>query len=183
MNRESPMVPDGEIVDRVRRGDAQAYGTLVQRYEQAVFAAVLLLIKDRHAAEDVTQDVFTQGYLKLRSLRDHSRFPYWLMKIARREAGRVLKQKHRVRALPINCPVESKRVSGDGRLLDEDKEHLLRCVQKLPVHERLTISLRYFGGHSVQQIAEMTGRPVGTVTKRLSRAIERLRESLEKEKR
>jgi RNA polymerase sigma-70 factor (ECF subfamily) len=182
MNKESAIIPDAEIVDRVRQGDAQAYGTLVQLYEQAVFAAVLLLIKDRHAAEDVTQDVFTRGYARLRTLRDDSRFASWLMKIARREANRALKQKRRARVLPINCPVESTGVSGDGRLLDEEKEHLLRCVQKLPVHERLTISLRYFGGHSVQQIAEMTGRPVGTVTKRLSRAIERLRESLEKEK-
>ncbi|MHC4442797.1 MAG: RNA polymerase sigma factor [Planctomycetota bacterium] len=173
---------DAEIVARVKQGKVQAYGTLVERYEQAVFATVLSLTKDRYMAEDVTQDVFTQGYLKLCTLRDDSRFAFWLMKIARRHARQALRQRNRLRALPIGSADESTGVGDDGRLLDEDKEHLLWHVQKLPVHERLTLSLRYFDGHSVQQIAEITGRPVGTVTKQLSRAIERLRKSFKQEK-
>jgi RNA polymerase sigma-70 factor (ECF subfamily) len=51
---------------------------------------------------------------------------------------------------------------------------LLDAIARLPDHERLVISLRYFDARSIAEVAELTGRPVGTVTKQLSRAIARL---------
>jgi RNA polymerase sigma-70 factor (ECF subfamily) len=48
-------------------------------------------------------------------------------------------------------------------------------VARLPEHERLVVVLRYLNGHSVAEVAAALGRPVGTVTKQLSRAIERLK--------
>ena len=59
-----------------------------------------------------------------------------------------------------------------------ERERLLRCVQALPAHERAAVSLRYFEGHGVNDIARITGSAVGTITKQLSRAIQRLREQL-----
>lgn len=170
-----------EIVDKAKQGDLPAYGTLVERYERAVFATVFSIVGDRHAAEDVTQDVFILGFQKLKLLRDPTRFPHWLLKVARREAVRAAKRQRRRRVLPITGTADPPDADSNSRLLEEDKEHLLRHVQRLPMHERLTILLRFFDGHSVREISEMTGRPVGTVTKRLSRAIERLRRSLKSE--
>ena len=57
-------------------------------------------------------------------------------------------------------------------------QHLLAAVAGLPEHERVVVVLHYVEGHSAQTIAEMTGRPLGTVTKQLSRAVGRLRQSL-----
>lgn len=73
------MVPDAEVVERVRCGDVQAYGALVDRYERAVFAAVLPLLGNQQAAEDTAQDVFVQGYLRLGTLRDGRKFGAWLI--------------------------------------------------------------------------------------------------------
>ncbi|NLS93464.1 MAG: RNA polymerase sigma factor [Planctomycetaceae bacterium] len=170
-----------EIVDRAKRGDLQAYGTLVERYERTVFAAVFSIMGDSHAAEDVTQEVFIQGYRKLASLRDTSRFAHWLLSVARREAVRAASRAHRRRHLPIPETIDPPAENSNGSLLEEDKANLLRHVQDLPAHERLVVSLRYFDGHTMREIAEITGRPVGTVTKRLSRAIDRLRNSLKLE--
>jgi len=169
-----------ELVDKAKRGDLQAYGTLVERYERTVFAAVLSIVGDVHSAEDVTQEAFLLGYRKIRSLRDADRFPQWLLKVARREAVRAARRQRRRSLLPIEGTVEP-AADSNGSLLTEDKEQLLRHVQELPEHERLAVSLRYFDGHTVREIAEITGRPVGTVTKRLSRAVERLRHSLKSE--
>jgi len=177
------MMPDTEIVERVRRGDVQAYGALVERYERAVLGTALAVVRNRHAAEDITQEVFIQGYCKLGTLRDGSRFGYWLMKIARRHTRRALRERNRTKLLSIGVTGEPAGVGDDGRVLGDERERLLRHVQQLPVHERLVIGLRFFDGHSVQQIADMTGRPVGTITKRLTRAIERLRQSLQLEAR
>lgn len=171
----SPIPTDAEIIARVLGGDLHAYGALVDRYERAVFAAALSVVRDRHAAEDVTQDVLTRGYLQLGTLRDGSRFGFWLLRIARREAWHS--RRNRVKAKEtIEASIQNKSgASRDGRLLDDAKEQLLADVQCLPEHERLMISLRYFAGHTVQEIATMTGRPVGTVTKQLSRTVKRLR--------
>ena len=54
-------------------------------------------------------------------------------------------------------------------------EDLLAAVARLPEHERIVIVLRYVDGRSVAEVAAALGRPIGTVTKQLSRAIERLK--------
>ena len=165
------IVPDAVLIDRIRAGDVQAYGTLVERYERGILGAVLAIVRDRHAAQDVVQDVFVQCYLKLPALRDGSRFGWWLFKAARRQAVRTSRGLKRSSMLRVATDLPD-----DSNALHEDEQQqLLSLVRRLPAHERLMISLRYFDGHSVKEIAQMTGRPIGTVTKQLSRALERLR--------
>ena len=178
----SPVPSDADIIDRVRRGDVQAYGLLVERYERGVLAAVLPVVRDAHVAQDVTQDVFVQCYLKLATLRASARFGYWLLTVARREAVRAARH-HRRRIGQQLVDESAISAPGNGQLLDDERQHLLDCVQHLPAHERLAVTMRYFDGRSVQQIADITGNPVGTVSKRLSRAIDRLRGKLESGKR
>ena len=62
--------------------------------------------------------------------------------------------------------------------LDENKQHLLEMIQTLPKSERQVIMLRYFGPHTVRELAEVVGRSVGTVTKQLSRGHKRLKSRL-----
>jgi RNA polymerase sigma-70 factor (ECF subfamily) len=165
------LVPDAVLIDRIRAGDVQAYGTLVERYERGILGAVLAIVRDRHAAQDVVQDVFVQCYLKLPALRDGSRFGWWLFKAARRQAVRTSRRIKRSSTTRVVTDLPH-----DSNALQEDEhQQLLTLVRRLPAHERLMVSLRYFDGHSVKEIAQMTGRPIGTVTKQLSRALERLR--------
>jgi DNA-directed RNA polymerase specialized sigma24 family protein len=80
----STIPTDVQIIQRVRAGNVQAYGSLVERYERGVLAMALATLRDAHAAQDVVQDVFVHCFIKLSNLRDGSRFSYWLMKVARR---------------------------------------------------------------------------------------------------
>src|SRR5215212_7673793 len=95
---ESPAESDTDVIGRIRGGDVQAYGVLVRRYERGALAAVWPILRDLHAAQDVVQDVFVQCYLKLPKLRDGSRFAFWLMKVARREAVRAARRRKRMAA-------------------------------------------------------------------------------------
>jgi RNA polymerase sigma-70 factor (ECF subfamily) len=178
-NSPTAVETDAEIVDRVRRGEVQAYGALVERYERAVLAAALAVTRDIHAAQDVTQDVFVQCFARLGSLRDGSRFGPWLLRAAGREAVHASRRSRRMRI--ERSDATNIGVTDANSLLDDERERLLRCVQSLPAQERLAVSLRYFEGLGVHEIAGLTGRPVGTVTKQLSRAIERLRDQLKSE--
>ena len=173
------MRSDAELVNVIRGGDRSAYAELVRRYERTVRATALGVLDNQHAAEDAAQETFIKAYQKLGSLRDGTRFGPWLMKIARRQAIRLAKQR-RPAARTMEAIAEPADPKQNGRL-DDETEHLLHTVQRLPKHERLVVMLRYFDGRSVHDIARITTRPMGTVTKQLSRAHRRLRRWLEAE--
>jgi RNA polymerase sigma-70 factor (ECF subfamily) len=168
---------NAELVGAVLEGDRASFAELVRRYQRMVLAIAWQALGDHHAAEDAAQEAFVAAYRKLAALRDPARFGPWMMRIVRRTALRI-----RERRRPTTEPLES---AGDppspvdADPLDEDLQRLLEAVTRLPDHERVVVMLRYLDGHSVAAIAEMTGRPLGTVTKQLSRAVARLRESLE----
>ncbi len=165
------MQADSQLVNRVRQGDTDAYETLVLRYQRAAMMIASRVLRDRHRAEDVVQESFVKAFERLDSLRDGAKFGFWLMRITRRRALRVSEKEKRVLTaeLTVEPEVEPAPPGLDGQ------DELIGLLERLPVHEHLVITLHYLDGHPVAEIAEMTGRPVGTVTKQLSRAMGRLR--------
>lgn len=169
------MQSDCQLVQAVLAGRTAAYAQLVARYERAVLGAAMQVLHDLNAAEDATQDAFTAAYEHLGRLRQPAAFGGWVIRIARRRAVWVARQRRRHASLEAAAAVAA---PGRNGLLDEQQRRLLAAVMRLPEHERTIIVLRHFQGHEVAAIAGITGRPVGTVTKQLSRAHARLREWL-----
>jgi len=168
------MQSDSQLVSAALQGDQTGFAALVERYQRVARATAFHRTGDRHAAEDAAQEAFVAAYQKLAGLRDGALFGPWLMTIVRHKAERMARARRRDvpldRAADVAVP-ESPR-------LDHDAEFLLATVMALPERERQLLMLRHFGGHSVAAIAEIVGRPVGTVTKQLSRGYARLRERL-----
>lgn len=171
------MQTNAELVKAVLNGEKEVFAELVRRYERPVRAIAMDVLGDYHSATDVSQEAFVRAYEKLPGLRKPESFGPWLMKITRRCALDLVKRK------PNEILVDTKIVatieSPNGRL-DEDKQRLLAAVVKLPKVEKQVVMLRYFGENSVNDVAEILGRKVGTVTKQLSRARIRLRKILER---
>ena len=174
------VVSDAELVARVRRGDLEAFGQLIERYEKGLLASVLAELHDVHTAEDVVQATLLLAFRRLETLREAAKFGPWLMQIARRQVVEAV----RARPIAVSIPLDhSKHERADDANIETwiESEHLLSLVARLPEHERLLVGLRYFDGHSTAEIAAITARPIGTVTKQLSRAIARLRSWWDKE--
>jgi RNA polymerase sigma-70 factor (ECF subfamily) len=169
------MLSDAELVAAVLKGDREAFTSLMRRYEPLVLAVAIKVLCDRHAAEDAAQNAFVSAYENLGRLRKPSAFAAWIVKIAHRQAIGLARRTPR--ASPLDSAEEPACKPSNGRL-DTESQQLLAAILKLPKNERQVVTLRYFGGHSVQETAEMTGRSVGTVTKQLSRAHQRLRSRL-----
>ncbi len=169
------MQADTELVKAVLGGERSAFAELVRRYERAVRGVALSVLGDSHAAEDVAQDCFVIAYEKLAELRKPEAFGYWVLKIARREA--ISRSRSRVKMASLEESKIAAAKDRDGQL-DEDLQEVLAAVMKLPGHERQVVMLKYFNGRSTRQIAQMTGRAIGTVSKQLSRAHKRLRRIL-----
>jgi RNA polymerase sigma-70 factor, ECF subfamily len=174
------MQADAEIVRAVLCGDREAFATLVSRHERAVWATAWHVLRDAHAAADAGQEAFLQAFHRLGELRQPELFGVWLLRIARREAIRLARRRAREASTSLDeagtePPLEHDGEAGVAQRLSADAHELLMAVARLPEHERVVVALRYLEGHSVAEVAAQLGRPVGTVTKQLSRAIKRLK--------
>lgn len=166
------MQSDAELVKRVLQDDKQAFEILVRRYERMVRSVALEVRGDMHFAADVSQQTFMIAWEKLSTLRKPTAFGAWLLRISRRCA---LEWMHKNSDL-MDGSLQQKQLSHElNETLDEGKQQLLSLVCRLPISEKQVVILRYFEGYSVKDIAQITGRGVGTVTKQISRAHQHLK--------
>lgn len=170
------MISTAELVTSVLGGERTAFAELVRRYERLVLTTVCLAVEDYHLAQDVTQEVFLAAYENLRTLRRPALFGPWVAKIAERRVAALRRQRH-IDACSLETAAEiAAPPDADGG--EVELRELLAVIQGLPEHERTVVLLRYLDGLPVRVIAEVTRRPLGTVTKQLSRALERLQKML-----
>ncbi len=168
------MRSDAELVRAVRDGKTSAYADLVHRHRSAVFATAFRILRDHHAAEDVSQDVFVIAHRKLGTLQDAARFGAWLLTITQRESVRRSQKREHLPQQLVDHVAQPN--SSDGESFSDE---LLAAIADLPEHERIVVVLRHVDGYSIKDISAMTGRPFGTVSKQISRALERLKHVLE----
>ncbi len=166
------MQHDSELIRLASEGHREAYGELAKRYERLALVVAIGILSDCHLAEDAVQEAFISAYRRLDSLRDRSKFGPWLTQITRREAIRLARrQKNSESVIGSQGPVDEQ--SPDAAL--NGHEMAISWINRLPAKERVVFSLYHLDGRAAREIAELTGRPIGTVTKQLSRAMKRLR--------
>lgn len=165
---------DQELVKRSIEGDEGAFNELINRYKRGVFTLIIRMVRDREAAEDLSQDTFIRLYASLRSYKPEFKLSSWIFKIANNLAIDHLR-KVRPNVLSLDGPIEmgEDRIeiqvsSSDESPLDrlealELGEAIHRAIMELPVDFRRVIILRHVEDLSYEEIAEVTGLPLGTV--------------------
>lgn len=174
-----------EYIKRARRGDKQAFATLINAHKTIVYNLALGILKDRQEAEDLTQEVFIRVYENLRLFRGKSRFSVWLGKITYNTALNRLKALKRLplaleeEKLMAASPLNEASNSPLAKIEEKERREILReAFSRLPEIYQLPIMLRYIQGLSVSEVAEILNLPQGTVKTRLARAREILRRKL-----
>ena len=173
---------DAAIITAARAGDAEAFGALVERHQEAAFRAAYLLLRDAHAAEDVAQEAFMRVYRRLGDFRDGATFRPWLLRIVQRLALNELRSRTRRAGLRERVRAFAGRSAEpphDEVAAADEASTLLRAIADLPVDDRVVLHLRYFLELPEREIAAAIGRPPGTVKSRLHRAAQRLRAVIE----
>ncbi len=171
------MQTDAELVQTVLGGQQDAYAELVRRHERSVLAVAGRILGDVHAAQDAVQETFVAAYSGLGSLRAPAAFGAWVVQIGRNQARTMLRR--RVQTVALDETVEPASESPNGHIREET-QLVLSAVMDLPEKQRQAILLRYFRGHALEEIAEITNQALGTVKSNLSRAMARLRRRLER---
>jgi RNA polymerase sigma-70 factor (ECF subfamily) len=175
---------DEQLVHAALDGDISAFGCLVERYWNMVFALALSRIDHRAEAEDIAQESFLKAYAQLHALRDPSRFAGWLSKITRQQCTNAVRKNLRCRAAldahaGSACQLEAvPAYSSNPGLTDSQMRFVRQTVGRLPDRFRQLVIMRFMGGLSAVQIAEQLGKRPGTVRVSLHRAYNILRKDL-----
>lgn len=178
---------DGELVLTAVSGREAAFEELVRRYQRPIASYVYRMVGDYDAALDLTQEVFIKVYNSLSRYRSEFKFSTWIYKIAHNTAIDHLRR-HTVRDQILTTggdgtrseiAVESRRLTPEQESeREERRSEIESVVQSLPAAYRELIVLRHSHDLSYDEIAEVTGLPLGTVKNRLFRAREAMRDLL-----
>ena len=174
---------DDALLERVADGEPDALGALFDRLGPTVHGLALRTVRDRSLAEDVTQDVFLDVWLKAAQFdRSRGGARTWILTIAHRRAVDVVRREQsgrdRVARSTSVIPqrgydMVSEEVVDRVAAVSADQE-LGRAMEKLTKLQRTAIELAYFGGLTYAQVAERLDIPVPTAKTRIRDGLKRL---------
>jgi RNA polymerase sigma-70 factor (ECF subfamily) len=175
--------PDGAIVARVLVGDRQAFGTLVERYQDRIVAYVRYMGFGEAEAHDLAQDTFVRAFRHLRRCGEPDRFAGWLFRIASnlcRTAG-ARRARRPTEPLELHRDILRTDAPGPDEQAEENwtRRRVRVALDALAPDQREALVLMYLQGYSVREIEELTGASASAVKMRLKRGREALKAHLE----
>jgi RNA polymerase sigma-70 factor (ECF subfamily) len=171
---------EGELLALARRGDGDAYASLVRAHQDIAFRTAMLITQDAAEAEEAAQDAFVKAWRALGRFRAGEPWRPWLLTIVANEARNRRRSAGRRTALALRSPVaDGADRSAEARVIaGESRATLLAALSQLRPDDRLVLGCRFLLELSEAETAAALGVRQGTVKSRTSRALARLREEL-----
>lgn len=164
---------DRALVRGYLDGQADAASSLVDRYQKRLFNVALRMTNNTQDAEDVTQTVFLNAFLKMSSYDPQFRFFSWIYRMAVNESLNVLRRRKQMVTLE-----DFPALDGDTDRAVEAQDQVGKALMGLKPDDRAVLVLKHFVFFSYEEIADVLEVPVKTVKSRLFTARERLRLAL-----
>jgi len=179
------------LIHEARRGDLDAFNSLVLTYQDIIYNTALRILGDEDLAADASQEAFISAFRALNSFRGGS-FRAWLLRTVTNACYDELRRKKRRPTTPLEPEteegdeVETPRWLADPNASPEEQfdqaelEHAIQhCLQNLPTDFRTVVILADVEGLDYTEVASAINKPLGTIKSRLARARLRLRECLQ----
>ena len=176
------------LLQLIAYGDEDAFEVLYHRYQGLVYGLILNIVGDPSTAEDVTLDVFSQVWKQAVSFRPQmASFKTWVASIARHRAIDELRRRRSRphQDVPRWAEIEPSNLADSHQLqaMLEYKDLQVRvqsAIAALPVEQREALALAYYKGYSHRMIAKAVNRPLGSVKTHIRKAMQQLRNTLER---
>jgi RNA polymerase sigma-70 factor (ECF subfamily) len=170
--------PDLELIAAALQGVEAAFEGLVQRYQRGIVNYIYRMAGNYETALELAQETFLKVYLSLKEYNSEYKFSTWIYRIAHNQTVDLLRRK-RPRAIPIDAPIETEEgpqprqfATKDPSALEtmiesEEWARIAGAIAALPEGLRELIVLRHVNLRSYEEIARITGLPLGTVKNRI----------------
>ena len=179
---------DAELLERYSQGDESAFGEIVNRYKDGLYAFLRRFLNQNDVIEDVFQETFLQLFSSRESFDTDRPLRPWLYTIAANKAKDALRKQKRTPAMTIGTIVEEEKMSFGDMLntlssdttlpyesleRDETAAMVRKIIADMPENMREILILAYFNKFSYKQMAEILSIPIGTIKSRLHTAVGR----------
>ena len=176
------MYAQDQTIQQAKAGNAAAFELLVQQNAQFIFNLALRILHNPQEAEDLSQEAFLRAWRALPRFREGSSFRTWLYRIVVNLCyDRLPGLKRELSTMDPDEMLEiadRQQTPEEHQLSTEEQHALQRAFQRLPARYRLLLTLRHMQELSYNEIADITGIPLGTVKTGLHRGRQRLKEML-----
>jgi len=176
---------EADLIRRVQAGDEMAFRDVVERYQAKVFSIIFGILRNHNDAEDIAQQVFAKIYFSIRSFDFRSSLLTWIYKITVNECYDYLRKK-KVRKLVYESDFseeDSLKMENTEAAIDMNRpvdvnlaqrDLVNKLLSKISEEDRSLILLKEVEGHSVEELAHMTGMNENTIKVKLFRARQKL---------
>ena len=173
-------VSDARLVDEVRRGDTEAFGELVARYERRLIGVIRRFIDDQDQAEDLAQETFLRVYRRLDQFDPSRRFGPWLFQIGVNLSLDWLRRRKRRVWMRMFTDRSGEQAPDPGvadpRIQDDLQQEVRHVLERVPEKYRTVLVLRDLENFSTSEIAAILNRKETTIRWRLAEARNRFKE-------
>lgn len=181
---------DQQLVDLYIKGDEPCLEVLISRHKKRVFSYIMMVVRDRHLAEDIFQDTFIKVIqtLKRGAYNDEGKFLPWVLRIAH---NLVIDHFRRVKRMPLvdageDFDIFSVLTLRQGNVEDrlvktQIRSDVRKAIEKLPLEQREVLIMRHYMDMSFKEIADTTHCSINTALGRMRYALINLKKSLQKQ--
>ncbi len=178
---------DHQLIQRISQVDKDALEALYTRYQTPVYSLAMFMLKQPALAEEVTQDIFLNIWLKAGSFNAERGQPKgWIMSVAHHKIVDLIRSRKRTIVNTDPADYETLDLLPAGGASTEaqveqtmERERIMRALATIPAPQREVIMLAYFEGFSQSEMAERLDQPLGTIKTRVRLAMQKLRTVLE----
>jgi RNA polymerase sigma-70 factor (ECF subfamily) len=174
---------ENEFIEGLRNQHANAYGKLLDDFQQKVFATCISFVPNKEDAEDIAQDVFVEVFNSINNFKGDSKLSTWIYRITTNKCLEFIRKRNTKKRfaflqsitgneMPLDKSSYFTEINHPGIILEnkEKSEVLFKAINKLPESQRVMFTLSKVDGLSYKEIAEITGNSLSSVESVLFRS-------------
>ena len=183
---------ENEFIEGLRNHNANAYGKLIDDFQQKVFATCISFVPNKADAEDIAQEVFVEVFKSINKFNGHSKLSTWVYRIATNKCLEFIRKRNTKKRFAFLQSITGNEIPMDktkyftemnhpGVLLEnkERSETLFKAINQLPEAQKVVFTLSKVDGMSYREVCDITEKSLSSVESLMFRAKKNLQDALE----